>query len=91
MEKEGVPNKYLETIHNRILSSIESIYFMNSAAKKTLIDFGIYERDVNEIIKIIGSDFVDVNDMKNRLNKNKDKFIKISYISKYIIDNYIGN
>ena len=52
-----------------------------------LIDIGIYERDVEKIMKVIGDDFDDTTELKNRLINNFDKLGAISYISSYVIQN----
>ena len=52
-----------------------------------LIDIGIYERDVEKIIKVIGDDFDDTTELKNRLINSFDKLGAISYISSYVIQN----
>jgi len=52
-----------------------------------LVDLGIYERDVDSIIRVIGEDFDDVFELKNRLRANCEKFKSVSFISKYVIQN----
>lgn len=79
---------YLDTLDSRVLGAIEQLYFSSSKQKKMLLDIGIYERDVEIIIKSIGNDFEDAFEMKKRL---LDKFMyfksNISYISIFIINN----
>ena len=67
--------------------NFEYLYFINVKNKKMLIDIGIYERDVEKIIKVIGDDFDDTTELKNRLINNFDKLGAISYISSYVIQN----
>lgn len=51
---------------------------------------GIYEKDIDSISSIIGEEFDDINDIKNRIQQNITRILsKISYISKYIIDNLL--
>ena len=57
--------------------------------KKMLIDMGIYERDVEKVINAIGGDFEDEIELKNRLQLNLDKIEKVSFITKYVINNLI--
>ena len=49
------------------------------------MDLGIYERDIDKIIRVIGDDFEDTVDLKNRLVKALPK-LKITYLSKYVIN-----
>lgn len=88
MEKEGVNTELLSVFDDKILHTIEFLYFASVKHKKMLIDLGIYERDVDKIIKIIGDDFFDAVELRILLQKNIDKIQNnkiISYISKYII------
>ena len=77
----------IDVINEKIISAIEFLYFINVKNKKMLIDIGIYERDVEKIIKVIGDDFDDTTELKNRLINNFDKLGAISYISSYVIQN----
>jgi len=74
-------------INTKILGTIEYLYFSTSKQKKMLVDLGIYERDVDSIIRVIGEDFDDVFELKNRLRANCEKFKSVSFISKYVIQN----
>ena len=67
------------------MQPIESLYFMSVKNKKSLLDLGIYEQDIDKIIKIIGDDFEDATELKNRLIEAYDKLKGISFISKYVI------
>ena len=77
----------MDVIDKKIINAIEYLYFINVKNKKMLIDIGIYERDVEKIISVIGDDFDDSTELKNRLISNFDKFNSISYISSYVIRN----
>ena len=46
-----------------------------------LIDLGIYERDIETIVKIIGDDYEDAFELKQRLQSAWDKLQDISFIS----------
>ncbi|KZL89405.1 DEAD/DEAH box helicase [Clostridium magnum] len=86
MEKEKTSKQLLiEMLNNKVIGAIEQLYFTSSKHKKMLIDLGIYERDVDKIIKIIGDDFDDTVELKLRLARNQHRFNKLSFISKYII------
>ena len=51
-----------------------------------LLDIGIYERDVDIIVSVIGNDFDDAFEMKKRLLENLGRLKgSISYISNFII------
>lgn len=69
-----------------ILQPIEYLYFINQKQQKMLLDAGIYERDIEKIIKIVGSNFDNVNEMCQKLIVNRNKFDNISYMSKHVID-----
>lgn len=87
MEKDNFSDELLNILDNKILNPIEYLYFSNAKHKKMLLDLGIYERDVDKIIKIIGDSFEDAFELKQLLINNMNKLNKISYISKYIISN----
>lgn len=84
---EKVSPIYLSVLEDRVLGAIEQLYFSSSKQMKMLLDIGIYERDIDYIIKIIGNDFEDAFEMKKRiLQKVNILMPKISYISQYIIN-----
>lgn len=85
LEKEGVDKDLLCILDEKIIHPIEILYFSSSKAKKMLVDLGVYERDVDKIIKVIGEDFDDTNDLRKRLRNNIKKLKGISYLSMYII------
>ena len=89
MEKDNVSGELLNILDDKILNPIEYLYFSNVKHKKMLLDLGIYERDVDKIIKIIGDSFEDAFELKQLLINNMNKFNKISYISRYIINNLV--
>lgn len=89
MEKEGVKEELINKLNEKVINAIEQLYFSDSIQKKMLIDMGIYERDIENIIKIIGSNFEDELELKNRLIDNLNKLDNVSFISKYVINNLI--
>lgn len=84
-ELENWEGNILQVIDNKILSPIEFLYFINLKNKKMLLDLGVYERDIDKIIKVIGDDFDDAVDLKNRLLSSYSQLKGISYISRYVI------
>lgn len=91
MEAESVDKSLIEVLNNKVIDAIEYIYFSSSKQKKMLLDFGVYERDIESIIQIIGNDFEDTFDLKKRLQIHYDKLQRIGFISRYIIRNIILN
>ena len=86
MNIEKVSQKYLDTLDSRVVGAIEQLYFSSSKQKKMLLDIGIYERDVDTIISVVGDDFDDAFEMKKRLIDNFGRIkSSISYISSFII------
>lgn len=91
MEKEKQDTKVLRGIlDSKVIKPIELLYFTNTKHKKMLIDLGVYERDVDKIIRIIGDDFEDAVELKDRLSNNIHNLKKISFISQYVIQNLIN-
>jgi len=91
LEKLCPDQIYLDILDTKILDAIELLYFTNSKQKKMLIDLGIYERDVELIIKTIGEDFNDAFELKHKLQLTWDKLQKqkISFISRYVIQSLL--
>ena len=88
MTVEKISSSDIATLDDKVIGAIETIYFSNSKQKKMLLDIGIYERDVDKIISIIGKEFTDTFEMKRRLVEYYSRLEKqISYISKFIIKN----
>ena len=83
MKCNNVDEKLIEIINQKIISSIEYIYFSDSKCKKTLKDLGIYEYDIDKIVSVIGNDLDNVNDIYDALKNNK--FDKLNFLSDYII------
>lgn len=76
----------LDVIEQKILLPIEVQYFSNSEIRKNLKGLGIYEKDIESIVKIIGDDIEDIEILKNTLKENFSKFRSLSFLSKYIIE-----
>lgn len=87
--KDGTNGDLIEVLDGKIVNTIEYLYFAGQKYKKTLLDLGIYERDINNIIKVIGEDIADIHDLKRRLNDYYSKLAGISFISRYVIRNII--
>lgn len=86
MKVDGISDNLIEVLNEKIVKSIEALYFTNSKHKKMLLDLGIYERDINSILKIIGDDFGDAVELRERLIKNQERFNKLSFLSRYVIN-----
>lgn len=52
---------------------------------------GIYEGDIDQIIRVIGSDFSSVSDLEALLARNYYKLSEISVVSRYIIARLINS
>ena len=89
LEKDGIEEELINKLNEKVINAIEQLYFSDSIQKKMLIDMGIYERDVERVINVIGGDFEDEIELKNRLQLNLDKIEKVSFITKYVINNLI--
>lgn len=86
MKKQNVEEKYINYINEKILNSVEFIYYKDDNLKKTIKDLGIYERDIETISKYVNENFNDVQDVINDIKQQYKKFESmISYISKYVI------
>lgn len=90
MQCENVPISLIDTLHERILKNIEMLYYLNSPSKKLLKDMGIYEGDIDQIIRVIGSNFSSVSDLETLLARNYYKLGEISVVSRYIITRLIS-
>lgn len=88
MQLENISSTYLEILDSKVLGAIEQLYFSSSKQKKMLLDIGIYERDVDTIISVIGNDFDDAFEMKKRLIGSLTRLQNsICYISFFVIRN----
>lgn len=89
MEIDDVKSSLINIFDDKVISAIEYLYFSTSKPKKMLLDLGIYEHDIDTIIKVVGDDFEDAFELKKRLQANFSKFQGISFISRYVIRNLI--
>lgn len=85
LELSHTSELHLNVLETKITGAVEYLYFATSKQKKMLVDLGVYERDVDAIVKIIGDDFEDTFELKKRLQGAWDKLQGISFISKYVI------
>lgn len=89
LENDNVREELINKLNEKVINTIEQLYFSDSIQKKMLMDIGIYERDIEKVIKIIGNDFEDEIELKNKLIDNIERLDSISFISKYVIRNLI--
>lgn len=87
---DDVDERFVEELGNRITHNIDALYYSSSPAKKTMLDLGIYERDVDKLAKIIGEDFSDARGLIQALKDNRKKLSALSYMSLYVIDGLIS-
>jgi len=87
MQIEGVSKDYIHILELKVLGAIEQLYFTTSKQRKMLLDVGVYERDIDPIISVIGENYEDAFAMKQLLKENIGRLNHISYISRYIINN----
>lgn len=84
MECEQVSPSLISTLHERLMKNIEILYYLKSPSKKMLKDMGIYDGDIDNIIKVIGSDFSSVAELQSLLVRSYPKLNEISIVSKYV-------
>lgn len=89
LECEKVDLSIINVIDDKIKQSIDYLYYTNSRSRKLLKDLGIYEGDIDKIIKVIGDDFVDTSHLRLLLINNIKNFRGLSIISKYVIKSFI--
>jgi len=87
MHIEGISKDYINILESKVLGAIEQLYFTTSKQRKMLLDVGIYERDIDPIVNVIGENYDDAFEMKQLLKENIGRLDHISYISRYIINN----
>lgn len=89
LESDKIDNELINILDIKIKQNIDYLYYTNSKPKKLLKDLGIYEGDIDKIIKVIGEDFTDTFELRLLLINNIKKFKGLSVISKYIIKTFI--
>ncbi|MCU0105110.1 DEAD/DEAH box helicase [Acholeplasma vituli] len=88
MEKSNFSEVEIECYEKQLIHKIENIFFVNSIQKKMMQNIGIYERDIDHIVRYIGSTFNDVKELRELLNIYKNKYFSgISFLSRYVINN----
>lgn len=87
MSLDEIEQRLFDVLDNKVIGAIEHLYFSDSKQKRMLLGIGIYERDIDNIISVIGNDFEDVFEMKNRLINSYSKLHNIGYISQFVIRN----
>ncbi len=88
MEKSNFSDEEIECYEKQLIHKIENIFFVNSIQKKMMQNIGIYERDIDYIIRYIGSTFNDVKELRELLYIFKSKYYSgISFLSRYVINN----
>ena len=90
MKCEHVDNRMISIIDHKLMSNIEMLYYINSPSKKMLKDMGIYEGDIDYIIGFIGDDFNSVEELRQRINNQKHRFVDINVISRYVIERFLS-
>lgn len=89
MKCEDVDPVLIDVLYNKLIKNIELIYYMNQPHKKMLKDMGIYDGDVDQIIKIIGDKFSSVSELQELLTRHQNKFKSLGIVSKFIIERLI--
>lgn len=86
LEKNGQSEVLIQTLEEKIKVPIDFLYFNNSKTRKTLKDMGIYEKDIEKVVKVIGDEYRDSFSLRAAILLNKGKFKNISVISRYVIN-----
>ena len=88
LKLNNVSDESLCIFKSKILTSIETVYYLNDSKRRMLFEYGIYDRDINKIVEIIGNDFENVGEMVELLHKCKEELKNhISFMSNFIIEN----
>ena len=87
-----IDDKSLEIFRSKITGRIESLYYINNNQRRMLYEIGIYDKDIIQIIKVIGDEFDNMVDLVDRLEIEwKNYYKKISFVSRFLISNLIKN
>lgn len=91
MQKENIDENYINIINKKVKNNIDFLYYFDSSNKRILKDLGIYDSDVEKVIDVIGEDFNDIKELKERIiiNDQEIKKAKISMISRYVLRNFV--
>lgn len=88
LKLNNVSDESLCIFKSKILTSIETVYYLNDSKRRMLFEYGIYDRDIDKIVEIIGNDFENVGEMVELLHKCKEELKNhISFMSNFIIEN----
>lgn len=87
MSLDKFSDNHMKILDEKVTNTIEQLYFTNSKQRRMLLDIGIYERDIDSIINVIGNEFTDISEMKQLIISNSNKFHDLGFISRYIIRN----
>ena len=90
MKCDKIPQNMIDTIQNKLMKNIEIIYYINAPERKMLKDMGVYDRDIETIIDIIGDDFETVDELQNRIRSYPHIMGRVSIVTKYVIRRFIN-
>ncbi|MTV50630.1 DEAD/DEAH box helicase [Heliobacillus mobilis] len=90
MECESIDGRYIDIIHDKLLKNIEIIYYVKSPSKKMLKDMGIYDGDIDNIIRVIGDKYESISELQKAIKINIARLGHLSIISRYVINNLIS-
>lgn len=86
-DKDNSLKELSTRINDVFIKPIEEMYYINSTYKKMLKNIGVYDPDIDKICGVIGTDYKNINELKERLIKYKNEYFSfISFISKYSIN-----
>ena len=87
---ENINTSFINAIYEKLEKNIEYSYFINSPAKKMLKDMGVYDNDIDVIIRAIGTSFETLDELQSLLKVNINKLGNIGIVSRYVINNLIN-
>ena len=90
MKCEHIDEKLINVVHNKLLRNIEILYYINSPERKMLKDMGVYDGDIETIITFIKDDFETVEDLRGRIQNNRQLLNYVSIVSRYVLERFIG-
>ncbi len=90
MKCDRLSSNLIATLHDKLLKNIEIMYYINSPNKKMLKDMGIYDRDIDTIMTLIGNDFSNISELQSLLKQHSSQMNNISIVSKFIINRLVN-
>lgn len=63
LQLKGVEEKYINILRKKIIVEIETLYYINDINKRMLLDYGIYDKDIDKILRTIGRNYDNLRDM----------------------------